>query len=381
VESAPLIFAIIAYIAVGAMLLINIVTAIMDDLQYINAEKIDSSIVRSSFWRSVRSAFGWHVVEKLQWITLILLSNVPKSTVFLHFALYFSWLIGGVPIAFSASQNATLVGNQYIHSIGISVGNLNLNAIIFFAIFFAVTALLFITMIFPGPIGGEAGFMTNRAHYIMIRVTILLYPGIIGVSSFTINSISNHSFTGGSEVASLILAFVLVVLIGLLLPLSFFYIFGIACFEENALISKKGYFMADVRKKYGALFEIYSFKDPWICIIPVFKRSFISIFFLLLGPIIGPLVAAIISLLYVIFLIAKTNPFMDPFSRNIEVIQAILDIILFILVLIAGAVATVDLVIMGIIYIGIVFLGIIISIIGYIIATLRQQNIWSVTNL
>jgi len=90
--------------------------------------------------------------------------------------------------------------------------------------------------------------MTNRAHYVMIRATQLLYPGILGVSAFTINALGYHQFSG-AEYASLIIAFILVALLGLLLPLSFFYIFGAGPFKESALISRAGYFNAATRKK------------------------------------------------------------------------------------------------------------------------------------
>jgi len=349
-------------------------------LDYKAKEKVDNALVRSSFWRSVRSAFGWHVVEKLQWIALITLSNVPKSSILLHFGLYFSWLIGGVPIGnvFRSSMDDTLEGNQYVHSIGIGVGLLNLNAVIFFAIFFAVCALIFITTLFPDPIGNEGGIMTNRAHYVMIRATQLLYPGILGVSAFTINALGYHQFSG-AEYASLIIAFILVALLGLLLPLSFFYIFGAGPFKESALISRAGYFNAATRKKYGALFEIYSFKAPWLCFVTIFKRALIAVLFLICGPAVGPVLAAIVSLLYAVFFILKQNPFMDPLSRNLDIAQAVLDVALFIIVAIPGISSSVNLVVFGVITIGIVFLGIIVSIIGYIIATLRQQNIWTVS--
>ena len=91
----PLLLAIIAYVFFIGFLLANLITAVLDDCAYKSMATLDADTTRSSFWRSVRSAFGYLSIEKFQYVAVVLVTNVPKSTILLQFSLYFSWLVGG----------------------------------------------------------------------------------------------------------------------------------------------------------------------------------------------------------------------------------------------------------------------------------------------
>ena len=91
----------------------------------------------------------------------------------------------------------------------------------------------------------------------------------------------------------------------------------------DALISKSDFFRPQTRKKFGCIYEIHNFRCSWIGGTVLLKRGMNALLLGLLGPIVGPIGAIIVTIVYIIFIVIKNfgeaKPYLDPISFNFDI--------------------------------------------------------------
>lgn len=260
--------AIVFIIIGGVLVIINIITALITDVNAVGKSKSElAANVRSEWWRDERSSYGWAFFEQMQVMSYVVVVAVVVTTRVISFCSFFNWTNFILPIpgyrdrAYHAHR-VTLNIEQFANSMDGYRPHPFYACMVWGAIaIIGLTALcalvLFIISLIKKDNARE--LFTARVIHFALRILVLWqFPAVLFAAAHTVQQPTTGALAG---------SIIALIVFGLGVPaLAFWSVWN----------KKKELFDRAFRVKFGVFFSQFHYKQAMFAIVPPVKRTLLA---------------------------------------------------------------------------------------------------------
>jgi len=279
-----------------------------------------------SWWRSLRSAKAWLMLEQFQIVVLSTMIGFEFPSDMILFSLPFNWSTLSTGLAWKSKDNTTLVSPDYArelnefsqHSttVGANPTDVWLGTILMFFIITVILVIIRVTLHFV-----RKDYFHQRATYTILRFFSFSQIGLLVHACHHL--VKEPAYTTWDEWLGLVLAIIILIAFGLVYPIAGFVYFNFFV-DDNKLLE------SDHRKSFGCLNEQFKMERRWFVGVSLFKRSALAIV-IGFSSANGYVGCGLAITVYVIYgaLIGLFRPLMDVISFMTEIVVIVGNIAIF----------------------------------------------------